>query len=75
VDDWIDDSGVSKVASSLIFEELPLGIDIGGVILRSSKLYQKPSPPECLIAWLVNVLDDERRLPDASPLIMISSAV
>ena len=58
---------------SLIPEELPLGMDIGGVIVRSSKVFQKPRPPEFFIAWLLNVLDDERRLANASPLVIRSS--
>lgn len=45
--------------SSLTPEELPVGtIGGGGVLMRSSKLFQKFTPPECLMAWFVNALED-----------------
>ena len=71
-----DNCGVSMLTSSLTPEELPLGIAIGGgVLIRSSKVFQKPNPPEFLMAWLVNVLEDERLLTDCSLLIVRSSGL
>ena len=55
------------MTSSLIPEELSLGImGGGGVRIRSSKLFQNDGPPEFLMAWCVNVLDDRLLFIDAS---------
>ena len=52
--------------SSLMTEGLSLGISGGGgVRIRSSKLFQKVGPPEFLMAWCENELE-ERRLKSSS---------
>lgn len=56
---------MSMLMSSLMPEELSLGIaGGGGVLIRSSKLFQNADPP-LRMAWLVNVLE-ERRLNERS---------
>ena len=58
---WIDEIGVSMLMSSLIPEELSLGImGGGGVRIRSFRLFQKDGPPAFLIACVVNVAEDVR---------------
>ena len=38
----------------------------GGVRMRSSKLFQKLTPPEFLIAWELNALEERRRADSSS---------
>ena len=52
---------LSMFMSSLIAEELLRGsMGGGGVRMRSSKLFQKLTPPEFLIAWDVKALEERR---------------
>lgn len=69
------ESGFSMFTSSLTAEE-PRGINIGGgVRMRSSNVFQNPKPPELRIAWLVKVLEDDRRLIECSLLTIKSSGL
>ena len=52
---------LSMFMSSLMAAELLRGRGGGGgVRMRSSKLFQKWTPPECLIAWDVKALEERR---------------
>lgn len=71
--DCREPTGMSMLISSLIPEELSLGmIGGGGVRIRSSKLFQNVGPPEFLMAWCENALE-ERRLEWSSMFIAGSS--
>lgn len=43
--------------------------------MRSSNVFQKPKPAELRIAWLVKVLEDDRRLIECSLLAIKSSGL
>lgn len=65
--DRMEEKGVSMLTSSLIPEELSLGImGGGGVRIRSSKLFQNDGPPAFRMAWCVNVLDERLLFNEAS---------
>ena len=69
-----EDAVVSIPISSLIPDELPRGKrGGGGVRILSSKVFQKSTPAECLIAWFEKLLDIEERLLAIPSVFMISS--